>query len=89
MIHKFKLNKKIITNIVNQWDPIGLFPGAPDDEYSCEISEIMVLVNSSKDRTFIAQGILNIFTKWFGSDIFLGSYDECYLVAGKILESIK
>ena len=33
---------KEIMNLINTWDPIGLFPHAPEDEYSIEIRKIAV-----------------------------------------------
>ncbi len=32
-IAQILLSQKVIKKIINDWDPIDLFPGAPDDEY--------------------------------------------------------
>ncbi|MFN7253241.1 MAG: hypothetical protein ACK4M9_21075 [Anaerobacillus sp.] len=39
---KEKYNKlfNIVKKIVNDWDPIGLLPSAPDDEYEFEVTRI-------------------------------------------------
>ena len=37
-----------VRNIINEWDPIGLFPYAPKDEYDAEIMAIEeILENNS------------------------------------------
>ena len=35
-----------ITQIINEWDPLGFFPMAPLDEYSEEICRIYGYMNS-------------------------------------------
>lgn len=32
---------KKIEKVINDWDPMGLFPHAPEDEYSLEIKLLM------------------------------------------------
>jgi len=37
LVNRRDLMKEIITEIINEWDPIDLFPFAPQDEYKKEI----------------------------------------------------
>ncbi len=76
--------KNTIEAIVNQWDPIGLFPGAPKDEYEVEIDSITRLVDRSPNVEHLAEGIKKIFTHQFGDDVFTRNYSECFDVAKKI-----
>jgi hypothetical protein len=81
--------KKTVTQIINQWDPIGLFPGAPTDEYSSEIDQICSKIANAKDFQILAIEIHDTFTKAFGSEIFIGNLHQCEIVAKAILENQK
>ena len=60
-----------ITDIINEWDPIGLFPMAPKDEYEDEIAQIYNLLRKGKlSIESIEEGIEKIFVKSFGKDLF-------------------
>ena len=39
-----------IEKIINDWDPIGFFPMAPEDEYTDEISKIHEYIYSEKNQ---------------------------------------
>ncbi|EPM6851931.1 DUF1871 family protein [Enterococcus gallinarum] len=61
-----------VEKIINEWDPIDLFPLAPKDEYSQEIKKI---VNILKDKSSIneeklANTLKMIFVESFGEDMF-------------------
>lgn len=87
-----KANKKqLIQHIINEWDPIDLFPMAPENEYEDEIAPICNLLNEkglSIER--IEESIEKIFTKSFGEDVFYSfvSKCECREVAEKLHQII-
>ena len=81
------MRTSIITEIINNWDPINLFPCAPEDEYEVEIQLILELSEQSTDRSYIAKGIKEIFIRMFGEDIFKNSYEECLKIADEILKT--
>lgn len=61
-----------VEKIINEWDPIDLFPLAPKDEYNQEIKKI---VNVLKDKSLLNEGNLAntlklIFVESFGEDLF-------------------
>lgn len=76
-----------ITKIINDWDPIGVFPMAPKDEYVNEIKKIYEYVYSNQNlqtRT-LAEAINKIFVETFGADVYDENLEQCILVAEKIL----
>jgi len=80
------MNKRI-KEIINEWDPIELFPMAPKDEYSAEVLRIeeTLLSNANITEEELAQIINGVFTNSFGRDVFTKSMDDCFQVAKKIL----
>ena len=80
-----------ITKIINEWDPIGLFPMAPKNEYVIEIKKIYEYILKDQNiqtRTF-AEVINKIFVQAFGADVYDENIDQCILVAEKILKNEK
>ncbi|MCI8694524.1 MAG: DUF1871 domain-containing protein [Lachnospiraceae bacterium] len=87
-----------IEKIINDWDPIGFFPMAPEDEYTDEISKIHEYIYSEKNQQLqfqqlqirqiqaLAETINTIFIKAFGKDVYDENPGQCMLVAKKILE---
>ena len=73
--------------IINEWDPLGIFPYVPADEYNLEIVEILEFLEKSKDISVTSLGnqIYIIFLKTLGKDVFNKSIKECIEVAQKIL----
>ncbi|EEO3715806.1 DUF1871 family protein [Listeria monocytogenes] len=74
-----------VEKIINDWDPIELFPLAPKDEYSQEINKIISIVqeNPNIDMNVLGKGIRKIFIDSFGETlIFKNNEDE---IAEKIL----
>lgn len=82
------MSKTIVSEIINEWDPIGLFPYAPKDEYEVEIFQIQQVLNITTDKQILANKIMEIFIKRFGNDVFTNSYDDCLEVAEEIINSI-
>lgn len=78
--------KQKVTKIINDWDPIDLFPYSPKDEYEVEINLIVNLIEQLPDVQSLADGIKNIFTRRFGGDVFTKDIEECIQIANKIYE---
>jgi hypothetical protein len=64
---KQRYNEKvrIVTEVINKWDPANLFPDAPDDEYESEISKIVSYLKEANSETMLAEGIKTIFNNSF------------------------
>ncbi len=79
--------KNIVTEEINKYDPIGLFPHAPSDEYSLEIREILEFIYSNEplNKQMLGEAIYNVFVKEF-SDVYKGTLDTCVLVASNIID---
>lgn len=77
-----------ITNIVNSWDPIGVFPMAPKDEYINEIKKIYQYIHSNENLQIetLAEKINKIFLDEFGSDVYDEDLEQCKLIAERILK---
>ena len=75
---------------INEWDPIGFFPMAPEDEYTNEIIKIMEYLNVVPDITEekLAEKINKIFIVSFGDDVYVEDMKECLNVARKIISSL-
>ena len=76
-----------LKEIINDWDPINLFPGAPNDEYDPEIIEIEGLLKYSNEISDISVAIYSVFHKYFGN-IFIKSINDCDCIAKKILQEL-
>jgi len=79
----------IVASIINNWDPIDLFPCSPIDEYQLEIMLINKSLKESKEVEHLANDINEIFTRRFGDDVFTRGYNECFDIAFKILEELE
>lgn len=76
-----------ITNIINDWDPIGFFPMAPKDEYKKEVVKIYVYICIENPTTMqLAKTINAIFTEVFGSDVYVEDMEQCTICAEKIID---
>jgi len=73
-----------VKQVIDCWDPIGLFPGAPDDEYHSEIEEIEKMLEHTNELNDISTNIHSIFKKYFGN-IFKGSINDCEIAAKEFL----
>jgi hypothetical protein len=71
----------MVKKIVNDWDPIGLFPSAPEDEYEMEIGKIVALLNKIDSENALAEEISKIFNRAFGVDF---TNEKCLPIAKKI-----
>lgn len=76
-----------IFEIINEWDPIELFPMAPKDEYMEEVREIRNIISCNDCITAeeLGEKINHLFIKRFGSDVYEEDIAQCVSVAKKIL----
>jgi len=79
---------EIVTNAINAWDPLELFPYAPKDEYSLEIKELVEFLENAQNYSVDRLGnkIYELFLRTLGSDVFNRSIEDCILVAREILK---
>jgi hypothetical protein len=73
----------MVKKIINECDPIGLLPSAPDDEYEMEIGKIVPLLNKIGSENALTEEISKIFNKAFGWDF---TNEKCLSIAKKIWE---
>ena len=76
-----------IKGIIDNWDPIGLFPFCPEDEYHSEISQIESFLNEPKEEKDLGEYIFELFIPSFGENSFQRSITECRMIARKIIEN--
>lgn len=85
--NNFKTTIKIITKIVNEWDPYCLLEsGAPIDEFSSEINSIACQIKPNQTIDELSKIVLNVFGSAFGYEDF--KIDECKKIAEKIINVI-
>ena len=77
-----------IKEIIDTWDPIGLFPFCPEDEYHSEISQIEAFLSEPKSEKDLGEYIFALFTESFGADAFQRPMAECCIIARKILGTV-
>ena len=77
-----------INVIIDEWDPIGLFPFAPKDEYLDESQEICNEYKNGMGTKELAHVIYQVFLNSFGLNTFTKPISECEEVAEKIVKSI-
>ena len=74
-----------VKKTIDEWDPIGLLPHAPNDEYQAEIEEIQQLLETVNDSGELSKGIFFIFEKAFGKNVFFKSQNDCERIAGILI----
>lgn len=74
----------IIKSIINDWDPIDIFPLFPEDEYDREIDMVFNAINKLHTKEDLGEEIYRIFKEQLGSG-FLREKEECIEIANKIL----
>ena len=76
-----------VGKIINEWDPISLFPYAPADEYHSEIESIQSALSCCLNADELADKIYQIFLSAFG-DSFVETKQECLNIANKLFYGI-
>lgn len=62
-----KIEIEFLTQVINDWDPVGLLAGgAPENEYSIEIREIIQKSATYKSETDLAILIYRVFNDKMG-----------------------
>ncbi len=79
---------EVINSIIDEWDPLDLFPFAPKDEYRDESILIYNSYMKTKEVPDLAQEIHRIFSDRFGMDVFTKSMADCIRIAELIIENI-
>ncbi len=79
----------LLSQIINDWDPIGIIAFSPCDEYLPEINKIEKYLQACEKANVqgLANEIKEIFTDSFGANVFTRQIDECENIAKKILKS--
>ena len=80
---KINNKKEVVKRIINEWDPINLFPDAPENEYWSEIDSIIEKSSRLENSEELAKVIQTVFIDSFDEDIFRYSFDECLKIAIK------
>ena len=81
--------KDAVRDAINEWDPLGVFPFAPDDEYDHEIQQICAELKCSpvKDANELFGIISGVFSSALGNDFLDDKKDILYEKANRILKS--
>jgi len=79
---------EIVTTVVNEWDPYDLISaGAPDNEFSHEVTQIVAKINTINTPIALAGVISSVFSKELESESF--SIEECMPVASRLFTALK
>lgn len=92
LLERMKKQSKVsyLEQIINEWDPVGLFPMAPKDEYMEEIKKIKEYIQLVPDVTEsqLTDKINEIFVASFGKDVYKENRETSTSVAGKIIANL-
>lgn len=66
--NEYKTKLLLVRQAINEWDPCGLFPGAPESEYESEAIEVLSKAEQAKNAEELAKGISAIFVHAFGDE---------------------
>ncbi|WP_088825849.1 DUF1871 family protein [Listeria goaensis] len=75
--------EETVTNIINNWNPIEIYP-LLYDEYQDEVGRIVTSLSKSKSIDSVAAVIYSVFLDSFGS-LFEKTEEECRNIAEKIV----
>jgi hypothetical protein len=75
-----------VEKVINEWDPINLFPVFPPNEYEKEISLICQCAEAPTDINELTECIYQVFIEHFGNNIFDKSKEECYKIASLLMD---
>ena len=76
-----------IKTIIDEWDPISLFPLSPSDEYKNEIDIIERSLKNKDNHRIEKLGkvIYETFIETFGDSVFQKTPQDCCVIAQRIL----
>jgi hypothetical protein len=75
--------KKMVRQVIHKWNPFGLLPHAPVDEFDSEIEEVTLSLTDATTVEELARRIQDIFSSSFGEPF---GYEECLNTAKQIWE---
>ncbi len=78
--------KSIFKKYIDEWDPMGLFPCAPDDEYEHEIIEVCSSYRPGMTAPELATIIKNVINRCFAENL---EDEHCLPTAEKIINDVK
>jgi hypothetical protein len=79
---------EVVTTVINEWDPYDLISGgAPDNEFSHEVTQIVAKINEINTPTALAEVMSRVFSKEFESEQF--SIEACMPVASTLFVALK
>lgn len=78
-----EIEKIILINVINNWDPINLLSIAPSDEYEFEISQIYDRLPNIQNVNDLANLIYTVFKENFEVE-FKKKINDCMLIAEEI-----
>lgn len=79
---------EIVTTVINEWDPYDLINGgAPDNEFTHEIAQVVAKIDEINTPTALAEIISSIFSKEFESEQF--PIEACMPVASRLFVALK
>lgn len=70
--------------ILNDWDPMSLFPAAPPDEYEAEAKAVAARVAACQSEVDVQVCLYEVFARAFGE--IAPKWEECREAAGRIRE---
>lgn len=73
--------------ILNDWDPLSLFPAAPPDEYEAEAKAVAVRVATCRSEADVQACLYEVFAKAFGE--IAPKWGECGETAERIWEDAR
>ncbi|WP_161783530.1 DUF1871 family protein [Paenibacillus tyrfis] len=73
--------KNLIRQVIHEWNPYGLLPCAPDNEFDSEIEKVTKSLQQVNTLEELARSIQEIFSLSFGEPF---KYERCLSVADQI-----
>ncbi|MBP2110566.1 GNAT family N-acetyltransferase [Paenibacillus silagei] len=73
----------IVRQVIHEWNPYGLLPEAPIDEFDSEIEKVVQSLTVASTVEELAKSIQEIFSSNFGEPF---RYEGCFIAAKKIWE---
>lgn len=75
--------ENIVRQVIHEWNPFGLLPHAPIDEFDSEIEKVVISLADATTVEEMARRIQEIFSSSFGEPF---GYEECFNTANQIWE---
>ena len=78
--------KSVVREVINSWNPYGLLPHAPDNEFESEIEEVAESIKDANCIDDLGHSIQMIFERSFGEPFI---FESCLKVADQIWSKTK